>query len=835
MNLLPHWVLTDKFPAFYDSESKTALEQTARVYAAMQELITEYNKFVESVNGAITDFDTSSTKEYEIFTTAMSQKFQDFIDVINLKIKSQDLTIKESVDYLKTNLYNSLESLFVEMKNNGTLDLTVQKSITSLLESVNALSARMDTFTKLAEGSTTGDAELIDGHVDYKGNTHQNIGSHIRSISAELSAEIDKREHKRYGNTPFYIIDYPRTEKRKQYYSNGTTKSLSNCSPIIKAPKYLGFNLKGETRMFLYIGDIVDGEFIPDANYYISETSQLAYNYFNSYNNRILTVEEGKYFYYCIDIDEGFELIGGDEWPETKLHPDAHTPYFTTVNNGKLYSDKGYDSLFIPNGCWYLFLTENKPDGYNRNNVILSTTADVGEETTRYYNTICSPSFGFIEKDNGSTLLRLPEGCTIEDFKLYLAPDIIHTTCSSGLQERAKSLAVESIKNFRFESQKDILWSDSSRPMLTGKRFFGIPYSSRWMNSNFVGFEVSPETALNALNDSCSIAYDGGMKSAGVRHESVSGHSEINNRGGTGYGLVCSTFLSLLNGATYPQSNRGFTYDKNFILTPVNFTVSGMSLMNTAIDHCCFIDEMFNTGYTVYEGVQPCCAKSVHTGNGKYIANYERTRENYLDDYTIMITVVDRSGYETNFTDFENIEVVKGSARPWRGHKSVYGSWDKSEKGTSIGVTLHDSAAKLYVTQPSGNTIELECGGLKYLDIAQYVTEDGTYTLYTDVSEVTEAFRYFNHEDVTLSFDETGKAIFSHEDVLYCYVEVAGHGGDFAEHEPDSVGSMVIAKGSKYPELANNQDKIKAVYAAIVADPSEECWGRYSVPCTMEV
>ena len=47
---LPHWVLTDLQPAFYDLESVTSVEETARLYAKMQELITLYNEFTDRIN-----------------------------------------------------------------------------------------------------------------------------------------------------------------------------------------------------------------------------------------------------------------------------------------------------------------------------------------------------------------------------------------------------------------------------------------------------------------------------------------------------------------------------------------------------------------------------------------------------------------------------------------------------------------------------------------------------------------------------------------------------------------------------------------------------------------
>ena len=190
MNLLPHWVLTDKFPAFYDSESKTSIEQTARVYGAMQELIKEYNSFVDSVNQHILDFENAAKKDYEIFTTAIRQEFQDFIDVVTLKIQSQDSIIEDAVSYMKTNLSESIDAALLEMRANGSFSQEVLKVYADMENQIAVLNSRLNTFTALEEGSTTGDAELQDARTDYTGKTWDNVGEHIRGVTSELSSEI---------------------------------------------------------------------------------------------------------------------------------------------------------------------------------------------------------------------------------------------------------------------------------------------------------------------------------------------------------------------------------------------------------------------------------------------------------------------------------------------------------------------------------------------------------------------------------------------------------------------------------------------------------------------
>mgnify|MGYP003293753474 FL=1 len=79
MKRLPHWVLTDSFPAFYDSESLTATQQTARVYGAMQELIDSYNQFVDEINGHIDEHENSLEKDVCEFKSKIIHTMENYI------------------------------------------------------------------------------------------------------------------------------------------------------------------------------------------------------------------------------------------------------------------------------------------------------------------------------------------------------------------------------------------------------------------------------------------------------------------------------------------------------------------------------------------------------------------------------------------------------------------------------------------------------------------------------------------------------------------------------------------------------------------------------------
>lgn len=690
----------------------------------------------------------------------------------------------------------------------------------------SALSARIDAFTALDKGSTTGDAELIDIRVGFDGTTHATAGTAVRTQANRILQETNHRERLRYGDTPFYVIDYEQNDTRLKYYADGSTTTLTQTSPILKCPKYLGWHLSGESRLFLYIGDMVDGVFVLDESYIFDTLSDGTLNYLKAEHNKIIETDGKKYFYYRVFTDEGVEIIGSDVFPITDFDNTSITPYYFS-NTGAFGTNEAYYSMILPAGCYYAF-RENEDAAHGNARINLGYESEGKKVTVDIY-----PSFGHIPANAGVVLLRIPKEYSLDDIQLYISKPII-SDAKSGMRRRAREIAADMMHKFSFESKKGIAWSDSEKLMKVGERFFGVPYSSRWKNTHHVGFEISPETAMNALNDEYSIAYDGGVDDAGERLDSVSGHTEIPNKGGTGYGLVCSSFVSLICGNPYPQTNRGFTFDSNFEMSLSNDLNPGKCLIDSGLTHVVFVDEIYDKGYALYEGVQPCAAKTVHTNYltaPSHLKN--RTDAGMLDDYIYALVNRDKSGYNRNFYNFD-VTVANGSVRPWRGNKAVYGPWDKSKEGSSIGITIHDGAAVAYLVMPSGFTHNLNVLGLNYLDIAKYVTEDGVYELYSDVSDTREYFKYYSHDPVTLSFDPDGKAVFDSENAEYVYATVSGFGGDFGRYVEDSNGPIVIAKGKYYPDLANDPDRIRALYGCIISDPANDCWGKYACICELQ-
>lgn len=101
---LPHWVLTDRSPAFYDSESKTVVEMTAKIYAKMQELVDDYNKFVDPLNQEIADFYKDLEEKFECMKANLIKIQHDYILTVDEKMKMQDLVIKQFEDYVESKM-----------------------------------------------------------------------------------------------------------------------------------------------------------------------------------------------------------------------------------------------------------------------------------------------------------------------------------------------------------------------------------------------------------------------------------------------------------------------------------------------------------------------------------------------------------------------------------------------------------------------------------------------------------------------------------------------------------------------------------------------------------
>lgn len=90
INKLPIWNYPGKRPAFQDTESLTVLEASAKVYATLNEMIDDYNKFYEEV-----------TKEFNELSEATSEEIQNFKDNVEERLCEKFHEIDERLAIIK--------------------------------------------------------------------------------------------------------------------------------------------------------------------------------------------------------------------------------------------------------------------------------------------------------------------------------------------------------------------------------------------------------------------------------------------------------------------------------------------------------------------------------------------------------------------------------------------------------------------------------------------------------------------------------------------------------------------------------------------------------------
>lgn len=86
LEVLGQHFLSPKESSFYDVNAKSYLELLSNFHGKLNECVKEINDFTENLNAKMDDFVDADQKAKEEHMTAIRQEFQDFIDIINLKI-----------------------------------------------------------------------------------------------------------------------------------------------------------------------------------------------------------------------------------------------------------------------------------------------------------------------------------------------------------------------------------------------------------------------------------------------------------------------------------------------------------------------------------------------------------------------------------------------------------------------------------------------------------------------------------------------------------------------------------------------------------------------------
>ena len=110
MQKLPNWVIANHFPAIHDFESLTVLEQTARIYGAMNTFIEEFTAFSKELSERVSADLSEMEQKIEVYGMSLRQEFQDFIDVVELQLAAQEKAIanlSEDMEDITKQIVNS--------------------------------------------------------------------------------------------------------------------------------------------------------------------------------------------------------------------------------------------------------------------------------------------------------------------------------------------------------------------------------------------------------------------------------------------------------------------------------------------------------------------------------------------------------------------------------------------------------------------------------------------------------------------------------------------------------------------------------------------------------
>ena len=153
---------------FINSDKKTFIEFLAEFYNRTEGIIDKNNiqdDLIKELRDLYLEFN-----EKGIDKNIVRQKVNYFLE--------NSVKIKDIISKLTTNT-NNIKNIDSQLDNKANQsDLEVER-------------ARIDSFTRLSEGSTTGDAELIDARIGTDGEVYSNVGNSIRTQINRMYSNIE--------------------------------------------------------------------------------------------------------------------------------------------------------------------------------------------------------------------------------------------------------------------------------------------------------------------------------------------------------------------------------------------------------------------------------------------------------------------------------------------------------------------------------------------------------------------------------------------------------------------------------------------------------------------
>lgn len=730
--------------------------------------------------------------------------------------------------------YKDMEALAANTETTLTAQLTeeIETKTAGMNESIIGLSdelaverSRINNLSTLEEGSTTGDAELIDARVGYLGNTFASAGNAVRGQIKHLLDKMvlqnqimqENAFYERVSNGHFYRIPADKSclcnmwieNKSTGAYELGTSTSDPAMPPwygsdFIKAPKYLGVRmLKSSSTFYIFFYNLVDGQYVVRWDCICKERDSRKMNYIN------YDIAEGDKFLY--EIPDGaymqivdpydVEFYGWDGEP-CGFPVSSDAAIISTASATGALHKYGTGGITIP-GSAKAYFCKNGAAVHCLHGVKNGVNTQLLMKTHRFY--------------------ALPEG--YDFFRVRFYPYYVTTTnyakqtLTGDISDYIAVIcdaeatipvtrAMKVIENAK--ALNAITWTPAvnvtvatDKTFKAGVTYNGHPYGSNWLKAHYVGWHVSPHTFVNAINDESSIFYS----------EQVSENAPF-------YSNVCSTFATLAAGWPYPQNNEGFVTDPNVSCFHSPTPVVG-AVWSDVYNHCVVperVDKMADGRYavTAYESVRPLSMRTTRYSfiDDKSDLSVFGSNKDYYDGYGLAATHVDATGDLTHlpWCDLSDTTIVNGSARPYKGDKCVYTSAE------SVLINIKNTSAKLlYLEDENGNVQSISINNTR-MDVSDKLNKSGIYYVYTDADSKKESFEYVVVTPVSYKITN-GVISFKSNDFWYAWCDMAG---TRANVPSNSKGNY-----SEWSETFKMEDCLAIFYKGT--------YGAYTVPVTREV
>ena len=253
----------------------------------------DLSKFEETVNGSIEN---------------QNQNIESFKTEVNANLSNQDKkitdlqnTTKVSLDSQNTKIDNFKSEVNTSLSNQNT---SINQTTSAQNSKITTLEGRMDTFTRLSDGSTTGDAELQDIRVGANGTTYDTAGNAVRGQYSQLKEDLDDlRSDIKKNELPINLLEMSKaihgslwTNENGGIYNSGDTNHIR--FPMFEVPAGNYYFSNALDKFSYYKSKSKNGKIFGNGGIIFEETTKIYFSYEGS------NIEESYFGLEPVDITQ---------------------------------------------------------------------------------------------------------------------------------------------------------------------------------------------------------------------------------------------------------------------------------------------------------------------------------------------------------------------------------------------------------------------------------------------------------------------------------------------------------------------------------------------------